>query len=75
MKTLIYVLLFAVCVFCSCEKESHPILPESEKNIQFYDYSFDLSFDKLPEKSGTYTFNVVMKFTDKELKTTVSMQF
>ena len=26
MKPLIYVLLFAVCVFCSCEKESHPLL-------------------------------------------------
>lgn len=47
----------------------------SEKNIQFYDYSFDLSFNKLPEKSGTYTFNVVMKFTDKELKTTITMVF
>ena len=47
----------------------------SEKNIQFYDYSFDLSFDQLPEKTGTYTFDVIVKFTEKVLKTSVTMKF
>ncbi len=47
----------------------------SDKDVQFYEYYFDLSFDQLPEKPGTYTFDVIVKFTEKELKTTVTMKF
>lgn len=47
----------------------------AEKNIEFFDYYFFLNFEKQPENSGTYTFDIVIKFTDKELKETVTMQF
>ena len=47
----------------------------AENDVDFIDYYFYLYFDQLPDNPGTYTFDVVIKFTDKELKNTVTMQF
>lgn len=44
-------------------------------NLKFFSNYFHLKFDQLPDNPGTYTFDVVIKFTDKELKNTVTMQF
>ena len=36
---------------------------------------FSLTLDKLPAKSGTYTFDVSIKLSKKTLKNTVTMEF
>ncbi|MBO7566561.1 MAG: hypothetical protein J6T60_05640 [Bacteroidales bacterium] len=46
-----------------------------EQETKYCSPDFDLYFDKLPSQPGTYTFDVTIKFTDKELKTTVTMKF
>ena len=46
-----------------------------EKNVEFYDDTSYLYFTQLPSQPGTYTFDVTIKFADKELKNTVSMTF
>ena len=46
-----------------------------EKNVEFYDDTSCLYFTQLPSQLGTYTFDVTIKFADKELKNTVSMTF
>ncbi len=47
----------------------------AEQETKYCCNFFSLYFDKLPEKTGTYTFDVIVKFTEKELKTTVTMKF
>ena len=44
-------------------------------NVKFFDYHFYLVFDKLPTKSGIYTFEVTMKLSKNTLKNTVTMEF
>ena len=46
-----------------------------EKNVEFYDDTSFLYFDQLPATPGEYSFDVTIKFADKELKNTVSMTF
>ncbi|MBQ3657484.1 MAG: hypothetical protein II956_11655 [Bacteroidales bacterium] len=45
------------------------------ENIQLFDPYCFLSFNQLPEKSGTYTFEVTIKLSGKTLKNTVTMNF
>ena len=47
----------------------------ADNNVEFYSRQFYLYFDKLPEKNGTYTFDVVIKFVDKELRSVLTMVF
>ena len=47
----------------------------ADKQVEFFDYHFYLYFDQLPDNPGSYTFDVVIKFTDKELRNEVTMQF
>ena len=47
----------------------------ANKNFEFYGGQFYLYFTQLPSQPGTYTFDVTIKFPDKELKKTVSMTF
>ena len=45
------------------------------ENVKFFDTHFYLVFDKLPAKSGTYTFDVSIKLSKKTLQNTVTMEF
>ncbi len=45
------------------------------ENIQLFDPYCYLGFNTLPEKSGTYTFEVTIKLSGKTLKNTVTMEF
>lgn len=47
----------------------------SDEEVEFFDNDLYLHFDQLPDNPGTYIFDVTIKFTDKELKSTVTMQF
>ena len=47
----------------------------AENDVAFYDGKFLLYFDQLPDNPGSYTFDVVIKFTDKELRNEVTMKF
>jgi hypothetical protein len=47
----------------------------TNKNFEFYGGQFYLYFTQVPSQPGTYTFDVTIKFADKELKHTVSMTF
>ncbi len=47
----------------------------ADVDMKFLDAQFYLVFDKLPAKSGTYTFDVSVKFSKKTLKNTVTMEF
>ena len=47
----------------------------AEQETKYCSEFFHLYFDQLPETSGTYTFDVIVKFTDKELKNTITMVF
>ena len=47
----------------------------AENDVAFYDEMFLLYFDQLPDNPGTYTFDVTIKFTDKELRNEVTMKF
>lgn len=45
------------------------------ENIQLFAPYCYLGFNTLPEKSGTYTFEVTIKLSEKTLKNTVTMEF
>ena len=44
-------------------------------NVKFFDSHFFLVFDKLPAKSGSYTFDVSIQLSKKTLRNTVTMEF
>ena len=45
------------------------------ENIQLFAPYCYLGFNTLPEKSGTYTFEVTIKLSEKTFKNTVTMEF